>query len=89
MPVLAISGKKLARESQSLLVKAKEKRMKVIAFNGAVLIFLAIFLYYHVHFEEINGIFWAAQAAEFLLGAYNLVLISLNAKAGFVLSGRK
>ncbi len=89
MPILAISGKKLAGKSQSLVVKTKEKYMRMIAFNGMTLIILAVFLYYRVHFEQIDGIFWAAQTAEFLFGAGNLVLISLNAKAGFAMSAKK
>jgi len=88
MPILNITGNKLAGKSQHPIVLTKRKRMKFILLNGMVLLSLACFLYYRSHYQAIDGIFLSAQIAEFLLGLTNLVLIGLNAKKGFQLSGR-
>lgn len=88
MPILNITGNKLAGKSQHPNVLSKRKRMKFVLINGIALLSLAFFLYYHSHNQTIDGIFLTAQVAEFLLGLTNLVLIGLNAKSGFQLSGR-
>lgn len=88
MPILAISGNKLAGASQSPLIKQKKGRMKLIMINGLLLITLALFLYFQSHFREINTTFLIGQMAELLLGMLNLILIGVNIRAGLKLSGK-
>jgi hypothetical protein len=88
MPILNISGNKLASKSQNPTVLAKRKRMKIIVVNGLCLISLACFLYYRSHYGVIDRLFHTAQILEFALGLTNLVLIVVNAKNGLELSGR-
>lgn len=88
MPALNISGDKLAGKSQNITVLIKRRRMKWVMINGIGLIFLAVFLYYRSHYRAIDEVFLLAQIAEFICGLTNLVLIALNAKSGFQISGR-
>lgn len=52
MPVLGITGNKLAGKSQNQIVLAKRKRMRFVFVNGLGLIALACFLYYRSHYEN-------------------------------------
>ncbi|WP_149303814.1 hypothetical protein [Pareuzebyella sediminis] len=88
MPILGITGKKLAGKSQSPIVATKMKRMKFVAFNGIILISLAIYLYFRAINNNIDSTFLYVQIIELLFGAINLTLIGLNIKAGMKLSGR-
>ncbi|MBA6154287.1 hypothetical protein [Gelidibacter maritimus] len=88
MPVLAISGKKLAGNSKHPIVAKKMKRMKCIAFNGIILMSLAIYLYYHAIYKTIDDTFLYVQLMELLIGAVNLGLIIRNINSGLQLSGR-
>lgn len=88
MPILAISGNKLAGSSRNPLIINKMKRMKFIALNGLILILLAIYLYYHATFKTIDSTFLYVQIVELLFGAVNLGLIAMNINAGLKLSGR-
>lgn len=88
MPMLVVSGKKLAGKSRSPLVLKKLKRMKFITANGIILISLAIYLYIHANYKTINTSFLIAQITELLFGFTNLTLIGLNIKTGLKLSGK-
>jgi hypothetical protein len=88
MPASGITGSKLAGKSQNRILLLKKKRMIFIFINGVTLIALACFLYYRSHHQTIDGVFWGAQVAEFVLGLTNLILIGLNIRSGFQLSGR-
>lgn len=88
MPMLAITGKKLAGKSKSPIVATKMKRMKFVAFNGIILISLAIYLYFRAINNNIDSTFLGVQIIELLFGAINLTLLGLNIKAGMKLSGR-
>lgn len=89
MPMLAISGKKLAGNSKNPIVSKKMTRMKFIAFNGMVLITLAIYLYYHAIYKIIDSTFLYVQILELLIGTVNLGLILMNINSGLKLSGWK
>lgn len=89
MPMLALSGKKLARNSKNLILAKKTKRMKLIAINGIILISLAVYLYYHATYRSIDIRFLIVQIAELSIGFINLLLITMNIRAGIKLSGRK
>nr|WP_321413718.1 hypothetical protein [uncultured Allomuricauda sp.] len=88
MPLLGITGKKLAGKSKSPIVTTKMKRMKFIAFNGVILISLAIYLYFRANDNNIDRTFLYVQIIELLFGAINLTLLGLNIQSGMKLSGR-
>lgn len=88
MPMLVLSGKKLAGNSKSPLIIRKMRRMKFIAINGVMLISLAIFLFYYSNYKTIDSTFMCFQILELLIGALNLVLIGMNIYDGLKLSGR-
>lgn len=88
MPLIAFSGIRLAGKSKSPIYIKKLNRMRIIAFNGIFLIFLAIYLFIKSRTGEFDNFFWIAQILELLLGAINLTLIILNIKLGFDLKGR-
>lgn len=88
MPILGLSGKKLAGNSKNPLVLNKMKRMKMVALNGVILISLAIYLYYHAIYKSIDTTFLYVQIAELVIGGINLALIGTNIRAGMQLSGR-
>ena len=88
MPMLKITGDKLAGKSTNPIILAKKRRMKLMIVNGIGLITLAVFLYYRSHFQTIDNVFLVAQIAEFGFGLGNLTLIALNARSGMQLSGK-
>ena len=88
MPMLGITGKKLAGKSKSPIVATKMKRMKFVALNGIILSSLAVYLYLRAINDNIDSTFLYVQILELLFGAVNLTLIGLNIKAGMKLSGR-
>jgi hypothetical protein len=88
MPLLGITGNKLAGKSRNPIVLTKRKRMRFVFVNGITLITLACFLYYRSHYQTIDDIFLTAQITEFALGLTNMALIGLNIRSGFRLSGR-
>lgn len=89
MPMLALSGKKLAGNSKNPMVADKMNRMKFIALNGVVLISLAMYLYYHAIYKTLDSTFVYVQIVELSIGALNLGLIGMNINAGLKLSGRR
>jgi hypothetical protein len=88
MPLLGISGNKLAGKSANPIIKRKMKRIKFILLNGLILTGLAIYLYVMANAGEIDGTFYALQVVELLAGATNLILLVLMFRDGFRLSGR-
>lgn len=88
MPVLGVTGKKLAGNSNSRYVQQKARRMKLIMVNGLLLTAMAVFLYYKAQYHEIDDVFLYAQVAELIIGPVNLALIGMNIRDGLRLSGR-
>lgn len=86
MPLLGITGKKLAKKSKSNIITKKMARMKLIVINGILLIFIAIYLYYKAIYDYIDDTFFYFQILELVLGLFNLILIGLNIKSGRKLS---
>lgn len=83
------SGFYLSKSRKGRLVDAKKKRMPFIAANGLlVLIPCAIVLSHWASAGSFNPTFYAVQAIELLAGATNLVLMGLNIRDGFKMSGR-
>ena len=92
IPALAAaggSGFNLARGWQSGLVGAKIKRMPIIAANGLlILIPCALFLAAKAKSGEFDGVFYAVQVVEIIVGGINITLLGLNMRDGFKISGR-
>ena len=92
VPALAVTGGtglSLARGRKVGLVAAKLKRMPFIAANGLlVLIPCALFLASKATAGEFDRAFYGVQALELIAGATNLILLCLNMRDGFRMTGR-
>lgn len=88
MPVVGLSGKKLAGRSKSPIVNRKMKRMKLVAINGMLLIILATLLYVLSRDLQLGTTFYLLQGLELLLGGVNISLMILSVRDGMLLSGR-
>jgi hypothetical protein len=88
MPTIAITGARLASNSQHPDITSKRRRMKWITTNGISLVAIACFLFYYSANNQIDRTFFVFQAAELVLGLSNIVLLGLNFRAGLRLSGR-
>lgn len=88
LPGAALSGKKIAAKQDSFLIRRKARRMKYIAFNGCILIVLAIILCLKAEDRNFDFSFWLLQVFEFILGITNLILLGLMARDGMKISGR-
>lgn len=92
VPALAVTGGtgfSLARGRKVGLVAAKLKRMPFIAVNGLlVLIPCALFLASKAKAGEFDTAFYGVQALELIAGAANLILLCLNMRDGFRMTGR-
>lgn len=83
VPSAALTGIKLAGNSQNTIVKRKQKRMQWIAPNGLLLLTLASYLYYKANLEELDQRFMIAQLLEFAVGFTNIFLLGLMIRDGF------
>lgn len=84
-----ISGFVLAKSRSGKLVQQKKKRMPFIAANGIlVLIPCAIFLDRWASVGAFDTHFYIVQGVELLAGAINLILMGMNMRDGFRMSGR-
>lgn len=92
VPAIAATGGTgfaLSKSRQGRLVAVKLKRMPFIAANGLlILIPCALFLNSWAAQGLFDGRFYLVQGLELLAGATNLVLMGLNIRDGFRLSGR-
>jgi hypothetical protein len=92
VPAIAATGGTgfaLSKSRQAPLVTAKKKRMPVIAGNGLlILIPCAIFLDLCASKGLFDTRFYLVQALELLAGGTNHVLMGLNMRDGFRLTGR-
>jgi hypothetical protein len=83
------SGTALARGRTGRLLAAKQRRMKISASLGLlVLLPAAVFLYRKAAVAEFDAAFHAVQAAELIAGLVQLVLFARNARDGLRLAGR-
>ncbi len=84
-----ISGFALAKSRSGKLVLQKKKRMPFIAVNGVlVLIPCAILLNRWASVGAFDTHFYVIQGIELLAGAINLILMGMNMRDGFRMSGR-
>ncbi|MHA7817534.1 MAG: hypothetical protein ACX93N_13730 [Pseudohaliea sp.] len=81
--VTAGTGFALGKGRSGALVKAKRRRMPLIALNGMlVLVPLAFYLNYKAQASAFDSWFYFAQILELIAGAGNLTLIFLNMRDG-------
>lgn len=92
VPALAITGSSgfwMAGSSSDPRVTAKKLRMPFIAGNGLlILVPAALYLATLASRGEFGGLFYPIQTVELVAGAANLVLMLLNIRDGFRLTGR-
>ncbi len=92
IPALAItggSGLSLGRGYRGKRIGAKKKRTLVAAANGVLILMpSALFLSAKAEAGSFDGSFYVVQALELIAGATNLVLLGLNIRAGFAMTGR-
>ena len=83
------TGRSLAGARPMGLVARKQRRMLLVAANGVLILTpAALFLAWKAQAGAFDAAFGVVQAAEFVFGAVNLTLISLNARDGMRLAGR-
>ncbi len=97
LPVLVIamiatgaSGARLAGRSKAPVIRAKRRRMALVAANGMlVLVPSVIFLWWRAQAGLFDATFGIVQIAELAAGAVNIVLLALNMKAGMAMRARR
>ncbi len=93
IPAIAITGATgfaLAKDRKSRFVNTKKKRMPIIALNGLLLLLpAAIFLNQWAASGVFDNRFYLVQTLELLVGAINLVLMSLNIRDGLKLTTKQ
>ncbi|MGE6698990.1 hypothetical protein ACQKH5_14930 [Hyphomonas sp. NPDC076900] len=93
IPALALtgaSGAALSKGRQGKLIAAKQKRMRIIAGNGIlVLVPSALFLAVKARDGDLDTAFYAVQAIELAAGAVNAWLLSLNMRDGWKMTARR
>lgn len=92
IPAVALtggSGFALAKSRSGKLVRQKKTRMPFIAANGIlVLIPCAIFLNQWASVSAFDTKFYIVQGIELFAGAINIILMGMNMRDGFRMSGR-
>lgn len=89
MMAAGLSGRRLSGRSRARVVLRKQRRMRLVAANGLlVLVPCAVALHVLAGSGDFGPIFYAVQAVEFLAGPVNIVLLGLNMRDGLRMSGR-
>ena len=84
------SGFSLARSRRGRLVEAKQRRMKMVAVNGLlVLLPSALLLARWASAGRLDAGFYALQGLELVAGATNITVLALNLRDGRRLAGRR
>ncbi|MFD2180552.1 hypothetical protein [Rhodoplanes azumiensis] len=87
---LRLAGGATARSTAAPAIRAKQRRMPIVAANGVlVLVPCAITLAVLSARGDFGSTFQAVQAVELLAGPVNLALIGLNIRDGLRLAGRR
>jgi hypothetical protein len=90
MAATGLTGRRLAGSRSNHVLSGKLTRIKVMAACGiALLIPLAIYLWWKATSGEFDEWFYAAQLLEFAAGAVNLLLGAMNVSAGVSLRRRR
>ncbi|MBN8605765.1 MAG: hypothetical protein J0L81_02500 [Caulobacterales bacterium] len=83
------SGFAVAGGRRSGLITPKVRRMPIIAANGIlVLVPAALFLASKARAEDFDTTFYVVQTIELLAGLANIILLTLNMRDGFKMTGR-
>ncbi|MCU7806224.1 MAG: hypothetical protein KZQ92_19305 [Candidatus Thiodiazotropha sp. (ex Lucinoma borealis)] len=92
VPAIATTGGTgfaLSKHKRGSLVDSKKKRMPIIGANGLLILLpAAILLDQWASAGSFDTKFYVVQAFELVAGAVNLTLMSMNIRAGFVMSGK-
>lgn len=93
VPAIALTGATgaaMAKDRKGNIIERKRKRMPIVTFNGIfILIPAAYFLSQWANSGELDSMFYSVQALEFIAGATNLALMSLNIIDGWKLRPKK
>lgn len=90
MAITGITGAKLAGKVKAGLIGKKMKRMPIIALNGLLILLpAAIYLRSLAMAGDFNTVFYIVQGIEFLAGAINITLMSMNFRDGIKVSKAK
>lgn len=85
-----LSGNRLGQNMRGPLIGAKQKRMKIIAFNGIVFLVPSALILLPLAMQGQGGLlYWTIQTLELLAGATNITLLGLNMRDGLRLSRRR
>lgn len=85
-----VSGSRLGQNMRGALIGAKQKRMKLIAFNGIVFLVPSALILLPLAMQGQGGpLYWAIQTLELLAGAANITLLGLNMRDGLRLTRRR
>lgn len=91
MLILAgFSGNRLGQRMRGPLIAAKQKRMKIIAFNGLVFLVPSALILVPLAMQGQDGaVYYVIQSVELLAGATNITLLGLNMRDGIRLGRRR
>ena len=90
MIIAGASGAHLAGRSKASVIRAKRRRMALVAGNGMlVLVPSVIFLWWRAQAGLFDATFGIVQIVELAAGAVNIVLLALNMKAGMAMRARR
>lgn len=93
IPMLILAGAtgaRLAKPMRGPIMESKQKRMKIVAFNGiAILVPAALTLVPLAMQGQGGALYWAIQIAELAAGTINVILLGLNMRDGLRLSRRR
>ncbi|QQA43537.1 hypothetical protein [Pelagovum pacificum] len=90
MVAAGASGARLAGRSKSPVIVSKRRRTMLAAINGIlVLVPSAVFLGIRAHAGHMDATFSVVQLIELAAGAVNIVLLTLNMRAGLSMRARR
>ncbi|KAB6717889.1 MULTISPECIES: hypothetical protein [Roseobacteraceae] len=85
-----LSGNRLGQNLRGPLIGAKQKRMKIIAFNGIIFLVPSALILLPLAMQGQGGLpYWGIQTVEPLAGAATITLLSFNMRDGLRLSRRR
>jgi hypothetical protein len=83
LAAVALSGRRLARNSRAAVIRRKQRRMRIVAAAGIVMLVpCALILDDLTASASAGGVVTALEIAELLAGALNLTLLILNFRDG-------
>lgn len=89
MASVGASGFNLGKNRKGKLVEIKQKRMRIIAINGLlIMIPSALYLYHKASSGELDYIFYLVQILELSVGLVQLTLLGLSFRDGLKMTGK-